>query len=72
MHSDSLTDPVRQIDLLFASKTPFVWETEKRFQELRLEHSNLVRGGQRNRKVADIEEKTEATETAETADTVKT
>jgi hypothetical protein len=29
---------------LFASKSLFVWENEKRFQELRLEHAELVRG----------------------------
>lgn len=34
---------LEEIDLLFASKTPFVWETEKRFKELKLEHSELVR-----------------------------
>ncbi len=37
-------NPSLQIDLLFASKTPFVWETEKKFQELKLQHSELVRG----------------------------
>ncbi|KIX95896.1 uncharacterized protein Z520_08151 [Fonsecaea multimorphosa CBS 102226] len=37
---------LEEIDLLFASKTPFVWETEKRFRELKLQHSALVRGGQ--------------------------
>ena len=36
---------LEEIDLLFASKSPFVWETEKRFVELKLEHSALVRGG---------------------------
>ena len=32
---------LEEIDLLFASKNPFVWETEKRFQELKLEHADL-------------------------------
>ncbi|KAJ9616392.1 hypothetical protein H2200_000110 [Cladophialophora chaetospira] len=36
---------LEEIDLLFASKTPFVWETEKKFQELKLQHSELVHGG---------------------------
>ena len=36
---------LEEIDLLFASETPFVWETEKRFQELKLQHEELVRGG---------------------------
>jgi hypothetical protein len=33
-----------QIDLLFASNTLWVWDTEKRFKELKLEHSELVHG----------------------------
>lgn len=33
-----------QIDLLFASDTIWVWDTEKRFQELKLEHAALVHG----------------------------
>ena len=33
-----------EIDLLFASKTPFVWETEKRFKELKAQHAGLIRG----------------------------
>ncbi|MCJ1304389.1 hypothetical protein MMC08_007201, partial [Hypocenomyce scalaris] len=36
------------IDLLFASNSPFVWATEKRFQELKLEHSDIVRGAHHN------------------------
>jgi hypothetical protein len=36
---------LEEIDLLFASNSPFVWETEKRFRELKVEHSALVRGG---------------------------
>jgi len=36
---------LEEIDLLFASKSPFVWETERRFAVLREEHSELVRGG---------------------------
>ncbi|KAL1966266.1 hypothetical protein VTN77DRAFT_4619 [Rasamsonia byssochlamydoides] len=35
---------LEEIDLLFASKTIWVWDTEKRFQELKLEHADLVRG----------------------------
>lgn len=38
---------LEEIDLLFASKTPFVWETEKKFQELKLQHGSLVRGAER-------------------------
>jgi hypothetical protein len=38
-----VADPF-QIDLLFASNTLWVWDTEKRFQELKLEHSDLVHG----------------------------
>lgn len=33
-----------QIDLLFGSNTLWVWDTEKKFQELKLEHSELVHG----------------------------
>lgn len=33
-----------QIDLLFASNTLWVWDTEKRFKELKLEHAQLVNG----------------------------
>ena len=44
----------QQIDLLFASKTPFVWETEKRFQELKLQHTDLVHGIDHRRKVQDV------------------
>ncbi|OAL18311.1 hypothetical protein AYO20_11762 [Fonsecaea nubica] len=44
---------LEEIDLLFASKTPFVWETEKKFQELKLQHSALVRGGQDVKVVAE-------------------
>jgi hypothetical protein len=33
-----------QIDLLFGSNTLWVWDTEKKFQELKLEHSALVHG----------------------------
>lgn len=29
---------LEEIDFLFASKSPFVWETEKRFRELKAEH----------------------------------
>lgn len=36
---------LEEIDLLFASKSPFVWETERRFQELKLEHADLTRAG---------------------------
>ncbi|KAK3669859.1 hypothetical protein LTR78_010240 [Recurvomyces mirabilis] len=35
---------LEEIDLLFASETPFVWETEKRFKELKAQHVGLVRG----------------------------
>jgi len=34
---------LEEIDLLFASKNPFVWETEKKFRELKLQHTGLVR-----------------------------
>lgn len=33
-----------QIDLLFASTTLWVWDTEKRFKVLKLEHADLVDG----------------------------
>ena len=36
----------QEIDFLFASKSPFVWETEKRFRELKAEHPEFVRSGQ--------------------------
>jgi len=32
---------LEEIDLLFASSSPFVWETEKRFRELKAEHAEL-------------------------------
>ena len=48
---------LEEIDLLFASKTPFVWETEKRFQELKLQHAELVHGGDTSKHVADEEAK---------------
>lgn len=32
---------LEEIDLLFASSSPFVWETEKRFRELKVEHAEL-------------------------------
>ncbi|KAK5453627.1 hypothetical protein LTS15_006814 [Exophiala xenobiotica] len=35
---------LEEIDLLFASKSPFVWETERNFKELKLQHSALVHG----------------------------
>ncbi|KAK5529737.1 hypothetical protein LTR46_005017 [Exophiala xenobiotica] len=35
---------LEEIDLLFASKSPFVWETERKFKELKLQHSALVHG----------------------------
>jgi hypothetical protein len=55
---------LEEIDLLFASKTPFVWETEKRFQELKLQHADfgLARGGTAAEKVTD-----EVVESAEKA-----
>jgi hypothetical protein len=34
-----------QIDLLFISRTVWIWDPQKRFQELRLKHQDLVRGG---------------------------
>lgn len=36
---------LEEIDFLFASKSPFVWETEKRFRELKLQHPEVVHGG---------------------------
>ena len=48
---------LEEIDLLFASKTPFVWETEKRFQELKLQHAGLVHGGISLKQLADEESK---------------
>ena len=48
---------LEEIDLLFASKTPFVWETEKRFQELKLQHAELVHGGGISEHLADEEAK---------------
>lgn len=38
---------LEEIDFLFASKTPFVWETEKRFRELKAEHPELAGGAHR-------------------------
>lgn len=35
---------LEEIDLLFASNSPFVWETEKRFRELKMEHAELGAG----------------------------
>jgi hypothetical protein len=32
---------LEEIDLLFASKTPFVWDEEKKFRELRAQHAEL-------------------------------
>ncbi len=49
---------LEEIDLLFASNTLWVWETEKRFRELKLEHQELVHGvDHRHRQVEeDLEE----------------
>ncbi|KAN0116906.1 general substrate transporter [Hyaloscypha variabilis] len=53
---------LEEIDLLFASNTLWVWDTEKRFQELKLEHSDLVhgvdhhRGGKDNRAIELVED----------------
>lgn len=32
---------LEEIDFLFASKSPFVWATEKRFRELKAEHAEF-------------------------------
>lgn len=45
---------LEEIDFLFASKTPFVWETEKRFRELKEEHGQVVRGQHRKASEAGI------------------
>ncbi|KAF2092370.1 MFS monosaccharide transporter [Rhizodiscina lignyota] len=59
---------LEEIDLLFASKSPFVWDEEKRFRELSLEHSNLIRGAHEIGKLADIE-KTDAVHVETQVDT---
>jgi len=33
---------LEEIDFLFASKTPFVWETEKKFTELKMQHAEVM------------------------------
>ncbi|KAK4901019.1 hypothetical protein LTR49_027372 [Elasticomyces elasticus] len=48
---------LEEIDLLFASKSPFVWTTERRFQKLKLEHAGLVRGGGLSKTLDDEEAK---------------
>ena len=48
---------LEEIDLLFASKTPFVWETEKRFQELKLQHVEMVQDNGMSNTLADGEAK---------------
>ena len=35
---------LEEIDFLFASKSPFVWKTEKRFRELKAEHPEFSHG----------------------------
>jgi len=41
---------LEEIDLLFASKSPFVWATEKRFRELKAQHAGLALGGEELRR----------------------
>ncbi|KAK0934427.1 hypothetical protein LTR29_014018 [Friedmanniomyces endolithicus] len=54
---------LEEIDLLFASPSPFVWATEKRFQELKLEHAGLVHRGGLGQKLADVEAKSTVVQT---------
>ncbi|KAK4955690.1 hypothetical protein LTR10_006629 [Elasticomyces elasticus] len=57
LYPETACRTLEEIDLLFASKSPFVWATERRFQELKLEHAGLVRGGGLGKTLDDEEAK---------------
>ncbi len=53
---------------LFASNTPFVWETEKRFMELKSQHTELVHGRTTSSRFAEEEGKVNAVQMEHTDD----
>lgn len=46
---------LEEMDLLFASPSPFVWDAEKTFERLRAERPELITAAQKGDKVADPE-----------------
>lgn len=42
LYPETACRTLEEIDFLFGSKTPFVWETEKRFMELKEEHAAVM------------------------------
>ncbi len=55
LYPESNQRTLEEMDLLFAAKTPWVWDAEKNFARLRAEHPELVNRAHRGSIVKDVE-----------------
>lgn len=55
LYPESNQRTLEEMDLLFAAKTPWVWDAEKRFKELSEEHPEIAHAAHRGKVVHDPE-----------------
>jgi len=55
LYPESNQRTFEEMDLLFAAKTPWVWDAEKRFAALKEEHPEIGQAARKGQKVVDPE-----------------
>jgi hypothetical protein len=55
LYPESNQRTLEEMDLLFAADTPWVWDAEKKFKELKESQPGLVTASGHNRDVMDVE-----------------
>jgi hypothetical protein len=55
LYPESNQRTLEEMDLLFAAKTPWAWDAEKRFAQLKAEHPELVHAAAKGSRVTDAE-----------------
>lgn len=55
LYPESNQRTLEEMDLLFAAPTPWVWDAEKKFAQLKLENPGLVTAASRGNSVVDPE-----------------
>ncbi|KAL2060873.1 hypothetical protein VTL71DRAFT_8925 [Oculimacula yallundae] len=55
LYPESNQRTLEEMDLLFAAKTPWVWDAEKNFKRLKAEHPEIVSAASEGRTVRDVE-----------------
>jgi len=71
LYPESNQRTLEEMDLLFAAKTPWVWDAEKNFARLKEEHPEIAHAAHKGQMVRDVETGKVGVESLTNSDVVK-